>query len=82
MKFTIILGIPSKILGFILGLVEGFVVIYIALVFLSQPMFNLGIFEGSVLTPKILNNIPGVSNIAKGVVNTFNDIYELKRKLL
>lgn len=78
LKFTIILGIPSKILGFILGLVEGFVVIYIALVFLSQPMFNLGIFEGSVLTPKILNNIPGVSNIAKGVVNTFNDIYELK----
>lgn len=78
LKFTIILGIPSKILGFILGLVEGFVVVYIALVFFSQPMFNLGIFEGSKLTPKILNNIPGVSNIAKGVVNTFNDIYELQ----
>lgn len=78
LKFTIILGIPSKILGFILGLVEGFVVIYIALVFLSQPLFNLGIFENSILTPKILKNIPGVSNIAKGFVNTFNDIYELK----
>lgn len=77
LKLTIVLGIPSKILGFILGLIEGFVVIYIALVFLSQPLFNLNIFKDSKLTSKILNNIPIISNIAGGIVDSFNDIYNL-----
>lgn len=77
LKFTIILGIPSKILGFILGLVEGFVVVYIGLFFLTQPLFNLDIFNDSKLTDKVLKDIPVLSNVSKGMVNTFNDIYTL-----
>ena len=77
LKFTIILGIPSKILGFILGLVEGFVVIYIGLFFLTQPLFKLDIFNDSKLTNKVLKDIPVLSNVSKGMVNTFNDIYAL-----
>lgn len=80
LKFTIILGIPSKILGFILGLVEGIVIVYIVLVFLSQPMFNLKVFNDSSLTPKILNNVPGLSSVAGSMVDTFNDVYNLADK--
>lgn len=80
LKVTIIFGLPSKILGLILGLIEGLVVVYVVLVFLSQPMFNLKVFNDSKLTPTILNNVPGLSNVANGIVETFTDVYELTDK--
>jgi len=80
LKFTIIFGIPSKILGFILGVIEGVVIVYIVLVFMSQPLFNLKVFNDSELTPKILNNVPGLSNVSNGIVETFTDVYELTDK--
>lgn len=80
LKVTIIFGLPSKILGFILGVVEAIVIVYVVLVFLSQPMFNLKVFNDSKLTPTILNNVPGLSNIAGGMVETFTDVYELTDK--
>lgn len=77
LKFTIILGIPSKILGFIVGLIEGFIVVFIVLFFLRQPAFNIKIMEDSKLTDKILNSTPLLSQVSQGFVDTFNDLYEL-----
>lgn len=77
LKFTIILGIPSKILGFIVGIVEGFIITFLVLFFFRQPSFNLSIFEGSKLTSPILNSTPVLSNVAKGLVDTVNDLYDL-----
>lgn len=78
LRFTIVLGIPSKILGLIVGLIEGFIIVFIALFFLKQPAFNIELFDGSKLTDKILNSTPVLSNIANGLVETFNDISELE----
>lgn len=80
LKFTIILGIPSKILGFIVGIVEGFVITFIVLFFLKQPAFNIKIIEESSLTNPILNSTPVLSQISQGFVNTFNDLYELGKE--
>ena len=77
LKFTIVLGIPSKILGFIVGLMEGFVITFLLLFFLKQPAFNLELFNGSKLTNKILNSTPILSQIASSFTNTINDIYAL-----
>lgn len=77
LKFTIILGIPSKILGFIVGIIEGFIVVFIVLFFLRQPAFNIKALEKSKLTDKILNSTPILSNVSQGFVDTFNDLYEL-----
>ena len=77
LKFTIILGIPSKILGFIVGIIEGFVVAFIILFFLKQPLFNLNVFEDSKLTDPILNSTPVLSQVAGDFVDAFNDLYEL-----
>ena len=77
LKFTIILGIPSKILGFIVGIIEGFIVVFIVLFFLRQPAFNIKALETSKLTDKILNSTPILSNVSQGFVDTFNDLYEL-----
>lgn len=80
LKFTIVLGIPSKILGFIVGVIEGFVVVFIVLFFLKQPAFNIQLFEGSKLTDKILNSTPILSQVSQGFVDTFNDLYELGKE--
>ncbi len=77
LKFTIILGIPSKILGFIVGVIEGFIIVFLALFFLRQPGFNLKIMEDSKFTDPILKSTPILSQVAGGMVNTFNDLYEL-----
>jgi len=77
LKFTIILGIPSKILGFIFGLIEGYIVVFIALFFLNQPIFNIDIINESKIMPKIVNSSPGLSNIVSGTNDAVNEIYDL-----
>ena len=78
LNFTIILGIPSKILGFLVGIVEGFVIVFIILFLLNQPAFDDGkLVKESKYAPAILNSTPVLSNIASGMVDTINDIYEL-----
>ena len=77
LKVTIILGIPSKILGFIVGIIEGFIITFLILFFLRQPAFNLKIFDDSKLTDPILNSTPLLSQVAGDFVDAFNDLYEL-----
>ena len=77
LRMTVILALPSKILGLVAGLIEGFLVIFIVLLVLHQPMFNIKLFEGSKLTNKILKSTPLMSGFADGIVTTVNDIYEV-----
>ena len=77
LKYTIILGIPSKILGFVVGIVEGFIITFLLLFFFRQPQFKLDIFEGSKLTSPILNSTPVLSQVAGSFVDTVNDLYDL-----
>jgi uncharacterized membrane protein required for colicin V production len=77
LKFTVVLGIPSKILGFIVGIIEGFIITFLILFFLRQPSFNFDIFDSSKLTNPILKSTPVLSQVAGDFVDTFNDLYEL-----
>lgn len=77
LKYTIILGIPSKILGFVVGIIEGFIITFLLLFFFRQPQFKLDIFEGSKLTNPILNSTPVLSQVAGSFVDTVNDLYDL-----
>ena len=77
LKFTIILGIPSKILGFFVGLIEGFVIVFLALFLLKQPIFDINLFNDSKLTMPILNSTPLLSNVGGGIVSTIEDTYKL-----
>ena len=79
-KYTIILGIPSKLLGLLVGLIEGFVFTFIVLFFLKQPAFNIKEFESSTLTSKILESTPVLSGFASDLVETFNDVYLLGKE--
>lgn len=77
LRFTIILGIPSKILGFIVGLIEGFIIVFLILFVLRQPGFNLKIFDDSKLTNPILNSTPILSQVAGNFIDAVNDLTEL-----
>ena len=79
LKFTIILGLPSKILGFIAGVVEGFALMFVLLFFLQQPSLKIDVVNDSKLSDKILSSTPVLSNISSNMVNTINDIYELTK---
>ena len=80
LKFTIILGIPSKILGLIVGIIEGYVIIYLVLFFLTQPFINLDILENSKYTKTILNDTPVISSIAENSLKVFNEVREVIEK--
>lgn len=77
LKFTIILGIPSKILGAIVGFIEGFVVVFVSLFIVNQPMFNIEFVNESKLKPIVLNSVPGLSSAIKPTADAVTDIYEL-----
>ncbi len=76
-RMTIILSLPSKILGCIVGAIEGFLIVFIALLVLKQPMFHLTVFEGSELTDKVLTSTPVLSNFADSIVSTVTDVYDI-----
>jgi len=78
LKFTIILGIPSKILGFIGGLIEGYVIAFVILFFLTQPAFSFEPFMESEYANKILTSSPILTDIAKDTVEVIENIYSLK----
>ena len=78
LRITIVLGIPSKILGFIGGLIEGYVIAFVILFFLTQPAFSFSFFQDSDLSKRILTSSPVLSDIANDTVSVVEDIYKLK----
>lgn len=61
LKATIILGIPSKILGGILGFLEHYIYAFLILTILNLPMFNLNLKTSGVAN-FILNETPIISS--------------------
>lgn len=82
LKFTIILGIPSKILGFIVGLIEGYIVMFVVLFILSQPFLKIDVVEQSKFREPILNSSPILSNITSSTNDAIKDIYNLQKNFI
>ena len=80
LSITIILGIPSKILGAILGVVETLVYTFIALYILSLPMFNSKFVEESKLSNLILEKTPILHIVCDKSVKVFDEIMSLKEE--
>ncbi len=75
---TIVLGIPSKIFGFIIGLLEGIVFAFIAVYILSLPTFNFKSVYDSKLSKKIMDNTIVLSKYTKGFKKVNDKIVSLK----
>ena len=74
---TIILTIPSKILGFIFGILEGYIVMFLVLIVLAIPLRNVDLFKDSTVATKIMYNSPILSKTLGGVPKTIEDILEV-----
>ena len=77
---TIILGIPSKILGAVLGVVQNLIYTFIVLYILSLPTFNLDIIKDSKVGNLILDKTPILNKIANKTLSVFNQVVELKEE--
>ena len=80
LKATVILAIPSKILGFIVGLIEGYIIVFVIAFFLSQPSIDVDIINNSKLRPQIVNHTFVLSGTVENTYNAMRDIYTLKDK--
>lgn len=77
---TVILGIPSKILGGIIGLLHHFVIAFVVLYILSLTCFDVNVINESQLKDKIINNTPLLSDVIDGSINVINEFVSLKNK--
>lgn len=77
LKATVILSIPSKILGFIVGLFEGYIWVYVILFVLSLPILNTEIVNESKLANKILGSTPILSGYTEKTIEVYDNIHEL-----
>ncbi len=78
LKFTIILGIPSKLLGGLFGLFESYIFVFIGLFLLSQfPTTNTLIQESKLANP-IVDASPILSNYTKEYYQAVKEIISMK----
>lgn len=77
LKATIILSIPSKLLGIVVGIVEMYVYSFIVLVVLTLPVFKISYIRDSKVANFILDNTPVLSNISDEMINIYNDVYDI-----
>ena len=86
-RATVILALPSKILGGLLGIIEIYVFLYIVLFIVTLPIFSVSsskYIKESKLKDRILNNTILISNLSKGINDSVSEIKILldsKKKL-
>lgn len=75
LKATVILAIPSKILGIIVGVLQYYIITYIILFVLTQPAFNIKEFNDSKWANPILTKTPIISKYANETIGLYDEIY-------
>lgn len=80
LNFTIVLGIPSKILGMIVGFIEGFVWVFIILYILNLPVFNIKELNESKYKDDVLTKAPILSSLADDTVKVIEEFTDLKEQ--
>ncbi|MBE6144454.1 MAG: CvpA family protein [Firmicutes bacterium] len=80
LNMTILLGIPSKILGAVLGILENFIIAFIVLYILTLPIFNIKGLEDSKIKNTILKKTPILSTQIDKSIKVIDEFVELKNK--
>lgn len=80
LKYTIVLGIPSKILGFIVGVIEGQIIATVVLIFLSVPIFGIDLVHESKLKTYMLESTPLIGNMMGNTSQAINEIMNLRQE--
>ncbi len=78
---TIILIIPSKILGAIIGLITGWITIFIVLLVLLVPLKDFDQFKDSKMNNIVLFHTPVLSDTVKPFTKGALEIYDVSSKI-
>lgn len=78
LKFTIVLGIPSKLLGAVFGLFESFLFAFVALFLLSQIPTTTEWVNESFVGYKIVHSSPILSGLMDEYYKAFEEIISIK----
>lgn len=77
LKATVILSIPSKILGIVVGIIESYVYTFLVLVILTLPLIKLPYVRESRLANFMLDKTPILSGIAGEMVDIYSNVYDI-----
>lgn len=80
LDITFMLAIPSKIGGFIVGILEGAFISLIAVVVLSLPVLNFDLIRDSNIRKYLYNASPIVGNVTNNMNSAIDEIMDLKDK--
>ena len=78
LNFTIVLGIPSKLLGALFGFFETYLFVFVALFLLSQIPATNAYIKDSFVADKIANSSPILSGISENYYKAFEEIISIK----
>ena len=77
LKATVILSIPSKILGIFAGILESYVYIFIVLVILTLPIFNIPFVRESKMVNFMLDDTPILSSMSSEMIDIYDNVYNI-----
>ena len=77
---TIILALPNKLLGFIVGLLEGYILIFIILNVVALPMSGSNLFMESKVRQFIVNDTPILKDTMGGLNYVIEETLSLSSK--
>ena len=76
-NLTIILALPSKLGGLVVGLLEGYLLIFAILMLIVVPFKNNPIIAESKMITPIVHKTPLLSLYTKDISQTITDVYDL-----
>lgn len=80
-NFTVILLLPSKILGGLVSFLKGYIILFVILLVLIIPLQKQPIYTESKLVNSILYKTPIISNSTKSFTKSIEEIYDLGYKV-
>ncbi len=80
LKWTIILGIPSKILGAVLGIVQNLIYVFVILYILNLPTVGFTMVTESKVANTIITKTPILTNICDKTLVVFEEIGKLAKE--
>ena len=79
-NMTMILALPSKLLGLVLGALQYYVVVYFVLFILLQIPFTGKYITESTVVHGIVDKTPLLSNVTNELYTTYNEVYDVCKK--
>lgn len=79
-NLTIILTLPNKLIGLILGTLENYIFVFIILYILALPVFDLKFINESKFNKKILESTPILNTYGDKTLSVANELVNLKDK--